>query len=309
MFPYLLVLTLLSAVQGDPVPQQVVDEPASLVPTWEQTHGVPPIRWTGNRIDAARQEAEDRQVPILLWILRDKEPASEAWASQKILDKSYIELLEQETVPAIVWLAGKDGIRHSEERVRDSRDAKPRWRCPLLRTCRCEDHNDSEKLLKGIDIPDLLPAAFFISHQGELIGQLAQEVPFQDTEDLKKALNARAAPVRATRLNLQFIEIHLERADKHFTDGEHTKGSRELVRAKRILDKFGPRLHTRWEQSCRPYLGYGKQMLLRARKIGRIDPARRIKLLLSISEELSGLPPGDTAVAMLKRDLRIPRKD
>ncbi|HIC21809.1 MAG TPA: hypothetical protein EYO84_00165 [Planctomycetes bacterium] len=307
MYSLLLALTLLTPIQGEPIAQEKLDDPAPLVPLWEQSRGVPPIRWAGDRLVEAQQEARDRRVAILLWILRDGEPASEAWASNRILDQNYLKVLEEESVPAIVWLPALDGTRHQEERIRDSEEAKPRWRCPVLRNCRCEEHTGSEMLLQGVELPELLPAALFFSGDGELLGQLDKEIPFQDTESLLEALIEKRAPSRATRLNLEFFEIHLERASKHYENGEYARGSAELVAAKRYFEKLGPRMKTRWDETCRPYLGYGTRLLNRAKQIGRVDRSRRINLLRIIAKELAGLPPGQTAALLLKRDL-TPRK-
>ncbi len=309
MISHLLALTLLAPLQVPPEPAPLVMDTVPLVPLWERNHGLPPMRWSVALSESARQEATDRQVPIILWVLRDKDPASEAWASQKILDKKYIETLEQETVPAVAWLPALDGSKHTEERVRNDIDAEPHIRCPRLRSCRCKQHIDNEDLLKGFDIPDLLPAAFVVDPDAESLRQLAPELPFQDVDKLKLHFEASRNPERATRLHLEFMEIHLQRAEKYFAEAEYAKGSRELVAAKRNLHRFGPRLHARWDEVCKPYLGYGKRMLYRAKQMGRIDPTRRIQLLRSITEELSGLPPGDTALALLRRDLRLPRKD
>lgn len=307
MYSLLLALTLLTPIQGDPIAQEKLDDSAPLVPLWEQSRGVPSIRWAGDKLEEARQEASDRNVPILLWILRDGEAASEAWAAQKILDETYLKVLEDETVPAVVWLPATDETRHQEERVRDSKEAQPRWRCPLLRICRCSEHTGSEKLLQGIEIPGLLPAAFFFSGEGEVLDQLPKEIPFTDTDSLLDFLIEKRAPARATRLNLEFFQIHIERASNDYENGDYKKGSAELVAAKRYLGKLGPRMETSWDDACRPYLGYGKRMLRRAKHIGRIDPGKRITLLKSIAQMLAGLPPGDTAGHLLRRDL-TPRK-
>jgi glycerol uptake facilitator-like aquaporin len=82
------------------------DEPAiaPLIPLWEQQKGVPAIRWAGSHLDEARQEAQDRRVPILLWVIRDGDSASQSWVDQRLIDPDFISTLEKESVPAIVCL-------------------------------------------------------------------------------------------------------------------------------------------------------------------------------------------------------------
>jgi hypothetical protein len=284
---------------------KITDDSVPLTPLWERTRGVPAIDWLGDRFAVAEQEAEDRQVNILLLVLRDGDPASEAWGSQKMLDRDFIDILENETVPAIVWLPAKSGQKHQSEQVRDSKDSDPRWRCPRLKLVDCDEHTGSEKLLEKISIPDLLPAAFLFSPAGELIEQIKKEVPFQDSKELLKVLKQQRSPERATRTNLKFFKIHMKRASEYFGNGQHTLGRRELVVARYSLDKFGPRITEVWNQTARPYLGYGKQLLRRAKQIGRQDPNRRIILLRTVAEELAGLAPGQTAESLLIREKRL----
>ncbi len=297
MNPLLIGCLLLFCHGDDPAPAV---KPAPLVSPWEQQRGIPPIRWVGDRIVEARQEARDRRVPILLWVLRDGDPASEAWGNQRLIDPEFISTLEKESVPAIVWLKSKDGTRHGEEQVRDSEESPPRFRCPLLRGCRCLQHLGSEKLLEGIDLPDLLPAAFLLDPDGK-VSALSEKVPFQGTEELILALAEHQKGPRSTRLNLEFIEIRLERAVSNFTQRETKNGAAELSEIERQLHRFGPRVRQQWLEACQPYLAYGNQMLRQAKKMRATNPARRLFMLKKIAEELGGLPPGKKAMLLLEQ--------
>ncbi|MGE4618491.1 MAG: hypothetical protein AAEJ04_01635 [Planctomycetota bacterium] len=301
----LLITQLPELKVQDTQTPELTDDSVPLTPLWERTRGVPEIEWLGDRFIEAQREAEDRQVNILLWVLRDEDPASEGWASQRLLDRDFLRVLENETVPAIVWLPARSGQKHSSEQIRDSKESKPRWRCPRLKIVNCSEHTGSEKLLENITIPELLPAAFLLSPTGELIKQIKKEVPFQDYKALSKALKEQQSANRATRTNLNFFKIHIKRASDYFENGEFSLGSRELVAAKRTLSKFGPRVSEEWNQAARPYLGYGTRLLLRAKQIGRVDASRRIVLLRTIAEELAGLAPGQTAASLLKREQKL----
>ena len=90
----LLALTLFIPPQVPPATHPEIDRSAPLVPLWERTHGLPPMHWSADLDSAAPQESEDRQVPILVWVLRDKDPASEAWIAQKIFDKKKLVSVE-----------------------------------------------------------------------------------------------------------------------------------------------------------------------------------------------------------------------
>jgi len=273
---------------------------APLTPLHERHNGVPAIRWAGGQIDEAMQEAEDRKVPLLLWVLRDGDPASEAWAQQRILDPQFISTMIDESVPAIVWLPAKDGTRHTSERVRDSKEKAPRIRCPQLLTCDCQQHLASEVLLEKIEVPDLLPAAFLITAKGE-VTKLADEIPFQGAIELGIAVREIDGTERSTRLQLEFIEIRLERAVSRFKKREIKLGRAEVVEIQRQLPKFGPRIHRLHEAAARPYLAYGKQMLRQAKILRRTDPARGLLMLRRIVEDLEGLPPATTANALIRK--------
>ena len=297
MNPLLIGCLLLFCHADDPAP---VVKPAPLVPLWEQQRGIPPIRWVGDRIAEARQEALDRRVPILLWVLRDGDPASEAWGNQRLIDPDFISTLEKETVPAIVWLESREGKRHGEERIRDSEESPPRIRCPFLRGCRCQQHIGSEKLLEGIELPELLPAALVLGPDGKL-SALPEKVPFQGTESLIHALAEHRKGPRSTRLNLEFIEIRLERAVSNFAIREMKNGAAELSEIERQLHRFGPRIRQRWLVACQPYLAYGNQMLRQAKKMRSSDPVRRLLMLKRIVQELGGLPPGKKARLLIEQ--------
>ncbi len=273
---------------------------APLTPLHERHNGVPDIRWAGGQIDEALQEAEDRKVSVLLWVLRDGDPASEAWVQQRILDPQFISTLVDESVPAIVWLPAKDGTRHTPEQVRDSKEEAPRIRCPRLLTCDCQQHLASEVLLDKIDVPDLLPAAILISPKGE-VTKLADEIPFQGASELSIAMREINGTERATRLNLEYIEIRLERAVSRFKAREIKLGRAEVVEVQRLLPIFGPRIHQLHEAAVRPYLAYGKQMLRQAKILRRTDPGRGLLMLRRIVEDLEGLPPATTAKTLIRK--------
>ncbi len=272
------------------------DEPviAPLIPQWEQQRGVPPIRWAGSRLDEAHQEAQDRRVPILLWVIRDGDPASQSWADQRLIDPNFISTLERETVPAIVCLAAIDGQRHSQQLVRDDEQSPPRSRCPHLRSSSCQEHLGSETLLKDIELPRLFPAAFLISSSGKVTA-VPQEIPFQGTEELVLYLSGQRQGKRSTRLNLEYLKIRLERARTCFESTEIRSGRMALVHVESQLDQFGPQIRSEWEMVSQPYLAYGKQMLRQAKQIGRTDAKRRLLMLRRLVQELEGLPPATTA--------------
>ncbi len=297
MNPLLIGCLLLFGHGDDPTPAV---KPAPLVSLLERQRGIPPIRWVGDRIVEARQEAQDRRVPILMWVLRDGDPASEAWGNQRLIDPDFISTLEKETVPAIIWLAAKDGTRHGEEQVRDSEKSTPRIRCPFLRGCRCQQHIGSEKLLDGIELPDLLPAAFLLDPDGK-VSVLSEKVPFQGTEGLIDALAEHRKGPRSTRLNLEFIEIRLARAVSNYTQREMKNGAAELSEIERQLHRFGPRIRQRWLVACQPYLAYGNQMLREAKKMRSSDPVRRLLMLKRIAQELGGLAPGKKAMLLIEQ--------
>ncbi|MBT7640846.1 MAG: hypothetical protein HN598_10230 [Planctomycetes bacterium] len=272
------------------------DEPAiaPLIPLWEQQKGVPAIRWAGSHLDEARQEAQDRRVPILLWVIRDGDSASQSWVDQRLIDPDFISTLEKESVPAIVCLEAIDGQRHSPERVRDDEKSPPRTRCPHLRSCSCQGHLGSEPLLKGIELPHLFPAAFLISSSGKITA-VPPEIPFQGTDRLILYLSGQRQGKRSTRLNLDFLKIRLERARTCFESRQIKFGRLELVYIESQLDMFGPQIRSKWEKACQPYLAYGKQMLRQAKLIGRTDANRRLLMLKRLVQELEGLPPATTA--------------
>jgi len=291
MNPLLIGFLLLFCHGDDPAP---VVKPAPLIPLWEQQRGVPPIRWAGNRLDEARQEAQDRRVPILLWVIRDGDSASQSWVDQRLIDPDFISTLERESVPAIVCLKATDGPRHSPERIRDDEKSPPRSRCPLLRSCSCQGHLGSEPLLKDIELPHLFPAAFLISSSGKVTA-VPQEIPFQGTEGLILYLSGQQQGKRSTRLNLKFLKIRLERARTCFESREIKLGRLELVHIESQLDQFGPQIRSDWKKACQPYLAYGKQLLRQAKRIGRTDANRRLLMLKRLVQELEGLPPATTA--------------
>ncbi|MDE0960025.1 MAG: hypothetical protein OSB09_04525 [Planctomycetota bacterium] len=280
------------------------DEPAlaPLIPLLEQHKGMPPIRWAGSRLDEARQEAVDRRVPILLWVIRDGDPSSQAWADQRLRDPEFILTLEKETVPALVCLAAADGQRHSQERIRDTKESPARSRCPVLRNCNCEGHLGSEPLLENLEIPKLLPAAFLISFSGEVTA-VPQEIPFQGTVGLAIYLAEKQQGERSTRLNLEFLKIRLERAKSCFERREIRIGRLELVHIESQLDQFGSRIRSKWEIACQPYLAYGNQMLIEAKRIGRKDFQRRLMMLRRLVQQLEGMPPATTAQRFLDQAL------
>ena len=78
-------------------------------------------------------------------------------------------------------------------------------------------------------------------------------------------------------------------------------GAAELSAIERQLERFGPRIRLRWEEACKPYLAYGKQMLRQARKMRSSDPIRRLLMLKRIVEEMEGLPPGKRARLLIEQ--------
>ncbi|MDG2084572.1 MAG: hypothetical protein P8K66_06375 [Planctomycetota bacterium] len=255
--------------------------------------------WAGSSIQAAKTEAQDRNVPIIMVILKDGDLVSQQWANQHLNDPKMRLALEENGVPVLVCLPDLEGNTHTKTNTETSSPNKEDDDCPLSGVSDCKDHQSSELWVEGLTIPQLLPAIFLLEGAEYKAIPIPQDLPFRGAQEVDKYLTERKPGTPPTRLQYTYLMTRLERAAKFDEEDKFEKGCAELSIALNLISNFSPRIKTTWEDRYHPYKGKGVQMLRRAKTAAKTNPLMAMKLLHRISKMMSGLPHGETARLLL----------
>lgn len=251
-----------------------------------------PGYWAGSDLEAAKKEALQRGVPILLVVIRDEDPVSTSWSKQHLKDKAFLNTLAKHGVPALACQPAKNKEIHSP--IESETDT-----CPLAGCQHCDEHLGSDSLLENLTIPNLLPRIFSIEPISGEVRTIPEDIPFRGAKALENHLASQTENSPPSRIQYRFLLKHLQRAVEYDGYEDFEKGCQELVGAKRLLPLFGPEMTALWDQAYAPYRGRGIQMIRKAKAALKTDRTMGARLLTRVAKMMADLPEGERARHLL----------
>ena len=124
----------------------------------------PDIQWA-KTWEAAVQEATTRQVPILVFVLKDGQAESDAVRADTLTDGRLVGYLNEVAV-GVVAHTGDDRNVHSPDVVEDGSGGVI-YRCPLYKTIECLQHNVLHSKVIQLLKADLYPSAYLLGSDGK----------------------------------------------------------------------------------------------------------------------------------------------
>ena len=257
-----------------------------------------PIAWRKN-MRLAQKEAQERNVPLFIVVMRDADRISEATRASLWPNREYAELIDDECVPIVILLPPGNGEPPHAETPADP-EKGVEAHCPLVPGQRCADHIAMTLRVKRDWRAGLgaLPERRLISADGVVLAEPKDLPPGMSAEHFRAALpKVREAlgERRATRVQHRFALVRLERMAEKISVREYRDASLDLRALKRDEAQLSAPILARanaFEQEIRKE---AQRLLERARTLEEKNPNAAKQLYKVISEDFPGVPEGAIA--------------